>query len=259
MSVVGAACDRGLIPFAFGAGANLARLDLLALGATIRPIEADAPDSTPFHAALNRLNGLSYGAANLAMPLWVQLDCGVLPSAFVGFARPRADVDEPLRDQLDPAAACALLPIAEALAIPSLVPGTFVSYSLCSVERGLGFATKLLALAAYRCDRAIGVAQYDNSSLRIHARFGPMELLEARAAGHSKPDRTFVYALSLSPGLLARLDAGGDARVPADRVIDVHDRAAVAELDAAVRRGERWAVTGLLPGGVGVAKLASSR
>lgn len=241
---------RGFAPFAFGAADNLARLDPTPLGAPLLLLAAEDPDHADLHRTLNRLNGLAYGGADLAMPLWVQLDCGLLPSAFVGFAQRRSALPEALRHDLDPRGGPdAWVPVSEAIAVPSLVPGRFVSFSLASLVPGLGFATKLLALAATRCREAVGVAQYDNPALRLHARFGRLELLQARALGHRHPDRTCVYRLRVDPDRLTRLDRGERAPdVVPDRWLDPADPEALAALDVAVRSGERWDV--VAPGSV---------
>lgn len=250
-SILAGLVERGFVPFAFGAADNLAHLDPTPLGLPLRMLAAEDPALADLHRTLNRLNGLAYGAADLAMPLWVQLDCGLLPSAFVGFALPERALPPALRDQLDPhGGPDALVPVSEAIAVPTLVPGRVVSFSLAALVPGLGFATKLLALAAHRCREAIGVAQYDNPSLRLHARFGRLELVQARAIGHRYPDRTFVYRLRVDPTWLARLDRGErPEEPPAERWLDPADAPTIAWLANDLLAGRTWDV---LPPGVTV-------
>jgi hypothetical protein len=186
---------RGFQPYAFGRAESLAALDLAAFGLDVLPLRADTPASTRFHTLLNRLNAVAFGG--MAMPPWVQLDCGVLPSAFIGFAA--------RTDQLTPALAAELgaspddgwVPVSEALAIPSLTPGEVISISLASVVPGLGYATKRLGLRCLRARTAIGVTQRGSRAARVHARFGPLEIVADRAPFHDRADETFIYRIRL--------------------------------------------------------------
>jgi hypothetical protein len=204
------AVAAGFTPFAFGRADNLERLEATGL----RMLDSDHPNNRSFHDLLNCLNHWSYGAEGMGMPMWVQLDCGILPAAFVGFATTADRVPESLLEALEArlpgAAEAPLIPVAETLAIPSMVPGVWVSYSLCSAVRGLGFLSKLLGLKAYGWRVARGVAQYDSGSLRLHTRFGPLRLVEPLASYHTLGDRTFVYELDRPrAGALSELDRSG--------------------------------------------------
>ncbi len=193
----------GFVPFAFGYPTNLARLAHRPLDISLTLIRSDTAAGLAFHRTLNRLNALAFGG--MGMPAWVQLDCGVLPSAFVGWARQAKDLPADLRTTIAPEAALDdLVPVAEALAIPTAEPGTWASISLASVWRGerLGVATKALALAAYGAQRTLGVCQYDSPALRVHTAFGPLRIVDPRVEYHSKPHTTFVYALDDVPAVL---------------------------------------------------------
>lgn len=243
--------DLGFRPFAFGASANLRRLVVAPLGVPLTLLPAEGDAALPMHRALWRMNQHAYGG--LGMPAWVQLDCGVLPSAFVGWMRRADALPAELRAVLDADASDdQFLPVAESLAIPTAEPGTWMSYSLCAALPGfgLGLLSKSLALAAYGCERALGVAQYDNSAVRIHCRFGPLHLREARVPFHDKAARTFVYSLDLrDPSVIERaLRPHGEAPTP-DLWLDPSDAAACAALNARVRNGE--AVCILPPGPTG--------
>lgn len=239
MALLAALSQRGFVPFAFGAAANLERLDGRPLGVPLRRLDAADPANASFHRLLNRMNGLAY--AGMGMPLWVQFDCGVLPSAFIGWGRGARDLPERLRNSLGLTGDEPLVPVAEALSVPSAVPSQWVSWSMCSVLPGhqLGFASKLVSLAAYKADSTLGVAQYDSGALRIHTRFGRLELVQPLANGHTHPERTFVYRLDLrDPTWLKSLSEG--ATLPADRptmLLDPTDTAQVRQLDARVRAG----------------------
>jgi hypothetical protein len=239
MGLLSSLAQRGYVPFAFGASSNLDRLDTRPLGVPLRRLDAADPANASFHRLLNKMNGLAYGG--MGMPLWVQFDCGVLPSAFIGWGRGARDLPERLRHGLGLVGDEPLVPIAEALSVPSATPGQWVSWSMCSVLPGsqLGFASKLVSLAAYKAESTLGVAQYDNGSLRIHTRFGPLELVQPMASGHTWPERTFVYRLDLrDPTWLKSLADG--ATLPADAptmLLDPDDVGKLRQIDARVRAG----------------------
>lgn len=95
-----------------------------------------------------------------------------------------------------------------------------MSYSMSTVIPGqqIGYASKLLSLRAYGCSSTLGVAQFDNYALRIHTRFGALEVVEPHVPYHTCTVNSFVYALDLKAGaVLDRLEQGGvvgDEREP---------------------------------------------
>jgi hypothetical protein len=188
------ALARGLVPFAFGRSTNLDALDLTPLGVPLRPIAAERPASHRFHTLLHRMNAHAFGG--MGMPMWVQLDCAALPSAFIGFAAAASQLPDALARALD-AHGDELVPVAEALCVPSATPATWVSVSLAAVlpGLGLGLASKLLGLTACRVERALGVTQYDNIALRTHTRLGPLVIVEPQAPFHTRAESTFLYEL----------------------------------------------------------------
>lgn len=214
------ALTTGLVPFAFGAPDNLAALDLAPLGVPLRPIDATDPASTPFHRALNRLNHAAFGG--LGMPAWVQLDLGVLPSAFIGWAVAPEALPDTLRsvlvgDASGDGAVGPLIPVAEVLAVPTWTPGRVTSVSMASLWPGLGLGAlaKALGLGAMRATEAIGVTQLDNPAVRSHTRLGRMEILRADVAYHDLP--SVVYRLRVDP---ARLRGVLDGASPPDPAPD---------------------------------------
>lgn len=185
----------GFTPFAFGARHNLRQLDPAPFGLPLRLLPAEGVDALRMHELLNRLNAVAFGG--IAMPRWVQLDAAVLPSAFVGWALPADHVPAELLSHLGGRTNDALVPVAEALSVPTAEPGLWSSFSLASVLPGrhLGLAAKVLSLAAYRAERALGVTQYDNSALRTHTRLGPLRIVEPWLPFHSHADTSFLYRL----------------------------------------------------------------
>src|SRR5205823_2708548 len=115
---------------------------------------------------------------DLGMPPWVQLDCCTLPSAMIGFARPRehipADTWSAILQHVErvfgAAARAAFhtydgpVPVSEYCALPTHQPGRVVGLSLFALfsGSGSGLRTKALALRCYGAQIQIGVTQYTN-------------------------------------------------------------------------------------------------
>ena len=242
MHIIASLLDDGYVPFAFGRRENLDTLHPAPFGAELQMLPADDPGNLSFHQFINRLNGLAYGGKDMGMPAWVQIDCGILPSAFLGFACPPDSLPERLKWDLGVSPDDPLVPISEAISIPSAVPGLWTSYSMSTVVPGkkLGYASKLLSLKAYGARSALGIAQFDNFALRIHTRFGALEITEPLVPYHTCPDNTFVYRLDLRRGaVLDTLERGGvmdDAREPSF-LLDAHDTEKMADMAARVRAG----------------------
>lgn len=234
--------DEGFVPFAFGNRSNLEELHPAPFGATLHMIAADDPKNLHYHHAINRLNGLAYGGKDMGMPAWVQIDCGILPSAFIGFALPASLLPEKLKWQMDVHDDVGLIPVAEAISIPTVQPGKYTSFSMCSVIPGrqLGYASKLLSLKAYGCRKTLGVAQFDNFALRIHTRFGALEIVEPHVPYHTCPENTFVYGCDLRGGAaLDILERGGvvdDDREPTF-LLDARDTDTMIDMASKVRAG----------------------
>lgn len=219
------------------------------LGATF--LDVFSAETIPFYRLVNAGNTIAHGA--LGMPAWVQLDCCTLPSAMVGFSARREDLEgdlwERLRERVGETfgseAANGLagyggpVPVSEFCALPSLEAGTVVGMSLYSLLRGVGLAvrTKALGLLLHGAPSQVGLTQYGNAAVRTHCAFGPLRVVEARAAAHTRPDDTFVYRLRVPEaarlGDLVRdgLLPGGEK--PADAVEVAVDTATTA---AAVAR-----------------------
>jgi len=212
MHIIASLVKQGFVPFAFGSRANLDLLHPAPFGENLLMLPADDPEHLRFHDFINRLNGLAYGGKDMGMPAWVQIDCGILPSAFMGFAVPAEQLPEKLKWRLDIGSYRGLVPISEAISIPTAQPGRGMSYSMSTVLPGkkLGFASKVLSLKAYGCRSCLGVAQFDNFALRIHTRFGALQIVEPHVPYHTCPENSFVYGLDLKGGaVLDKLERGG--------------------------------------------------
>lgn len=190
------------VPYVLTTADNHAWLNLdLDIGKPIVVLNVEDEENAEFGSILNRGNQAAFGGAkNMGMPLWVMLDCAILPSAMAGFMLPRDLVPDAVLEQLgvdddyD-----GYVPITEYCACPTVEPGTFSGFSLHShiIGHGLATRTKAFALAVLGARHQIGVTQFDNPAIRVHVRFGPMEVKIHRPIVHTHPDDSFVYRLEV--------------------------------------------------------------
>jgi hypothetical protein len=160
----------------------------------------------------NVLNATSFGDKGIPLQNWVMIDLGLLPSAFLlvtlGLERAHAVADEergyaPERARTGQVLGAVLaeaerlgydgpIPVAGYCAAPTPVPGGWVGWSLCSAIPGLGTTTKGLGLEVYRAKTLTGVAQFTDQAIRVHRKFGRMEVVSAVLDLHPVP-HTLVY------------------------------------------------------------------
>jgi hypothetical protein len=160
----------------------------------------------------NVLNATAFGDKGIPLQNWVMIDLGLLPSAFLlvtlsadraraamneerGYAPERARTGEVLRAVLGEADRLGYegpIPVAGYCAAPTPVAGEWVGWSLCSAIPGLGTTTKGLGLQVYGARTLTGVAQFTDQALRVHRRFGPMEIMAPTLDLHPVP-HTMVY------------------------------------------------------------------
>lgn len=205
-------------PWLLGHGALLsaAQKKCEAAGLEPRVFEVLDPASQAFFSLLNAANQVAFGG--LGMPAWVQLDCCTLPGLMVGWGgapdklppKLQGQVQATLRDRLvagsnpspaDPSAPLQGLdywPYSEFCGIrrgdDELVGVS--TFSLVA-RQGLGLRAKALGLWLSQAKTQIGMTQWDNAAAALHARFGPLRIIAAQTANHSRPAQTFVYSLEL--------------------------------------------------------------
>jgi hypothetical protein len=178
----------------------------------------------------NVLNATAFGDKGIPLQNWVMIDLGLLPSAFllatltpeaalVALAEARSDAR---REHSAHVLAAVLaeadrlnhrgpVPVAGYCAAPTPVTGEWVGWSLCSAMPGLGTTVKGVALEVYRAHTLTGVAQFTDQALRVHRRFGPMEVmaptLDLHPVPHTMVYRTQVYGPDSEPAPTMWLDA----------------------------------------------------
>jgi hypothetical protein len=201
-------------PYVLTMGENYEWLNLdLDIGRPIVALRVEDEENAEFGSILNRGNQAAFGGPkDMGMPLWVMLDCAILPSAMAGFMLPREHVSDEILERLGVDDDYeGYVPISEYCACPSVEPGSFSGFSLHSHVTGHGLATrtKAFALAVLGAKRQIGVTQFDNPAIRVHVRFGPMEVKIHRPIVHTHPDDSFVYSLDVPDAdMLCRIARG---------------------------------------------------
>jgi hypothetical protein len=234
----------GLSLAALGSGEHAHSLDLHPLGVPVTYLPAER------HLELSRqyleLNQFAFGG--IGVPRWVLSDLYLLPGA-IGLLRCPARMLEPrARERLglkedEPAIGAAYY------AAPSVTPGLFIGVSLLSFLPGSGAAAwvKVLTLQMLRARRLRGVAQWDNPSVRVHSRMGPLKLVGRVPGGHEYGERTFIYETDLMDS--ERVAEAMERRLPREHVrrVPVTD---LATLSALLDRAEAGEVLHLVPPGV---------
>ncbi|MGZ4168851.1 MAG: hypothetical protein ACXVRW_00695 [Solirubrobacteraceae bacterium] len=197
--------------------AVLDRLDTTPFGVPVTTLDflAPAPDHwtvADLMRVYNVLNATAFGDKGIPLQNWVMIDLGLLPSAFLlvtlplqrarasmneerGYGSERARTGEVLRAVLAEAERLGYegpIPVAGYCAAPTPVPGAWVGWSLCSAIPGLGTTIKGLGLEVYGARTLTGVAQFTDQALRVHRKFGRMQVVSAVLDLHPVP-HTLVY------------------------------------------------------------------
>ena len=235
----------------------IATLDLEPCGVAIAPLDFLGPYDHSWKLedlmrVYNVLNATAFGPKGIPLPNWVMIDLGLLPSAFLLVTlspehaaaaltdgrRSRAErqrIGEVLPAVLAEARRLDYdgpIPVAGYCAAPTPSPGAWVGWSLCSAIPGLGTIAKGLALEAYGARTLAGVAQFYDRALRVHRKFGPMELvaavLDLHPVKHTMAYRTQVFGS----------DVGGNQhRATRTLMLDARDLDAQWELQRRIDAG----------------------
>lgn len=205
-----------LVPYVLTHRRNLDFLDLdIDVGTKPQIICVEDDESAEFCAILNRSNQEAFGGPDsMGMPRWVMLDCAILPSAVIGFMLASEDTPEEILDKLDVDDDYdGYVPVSEYCACPTVEAGCVSGFSLHShlIGHGIATRTKALALAIYAAKTQIGVTQFYNPAIRVHVRFGAMEMIIHRPSVHTYPEDSFVYRLELpAKEVLVNMARGDD-------------------------------------------------
>ncbi len=258
--------DLGVETLVVSGRSSLDQLDLSPFGVKLQAVDAlnhhEKWNLGDFLQLYNFMNGLAFGGRGMAMPHWVMVDLALLPSGIVMAGIKAGKLGAQLQsDRIDDRARGSIfalmaeaerlnydgpLPVAAYCATPTVEPGRWIGWSLCSILPGLnlGHTVKKLALEAYRVRYLDGIVQYDNASLPIHTRFGALRLKMARLVVHPTP-YSFMYETDLSlsasdwsqkPSFLLR-PFDTTKQLEMQERIDAHERSYFILPPGAVRKG----------------------
>ncbi|MDF1563881.1 MAG: hypothetical protein P1V51_12605 [Deltaproteobacteria bacterium] len=207
--------------------------------------------SGDFLHALQRLDELTFGPVGMTMPRWVFYDCAEVPGGIFGFGRPAAELPDWVRRGLDvPVDYVGLVPLSMYVAIPMLEAGAWHTYTLCTINEvapgaaptNLGVLTEAAALSIFQVKLAYGATQWRSRKLKVHSRFGPLELLTAWTPAHSDPSTT-TFRFPVEPARIEAALAMDDHPRPSGEDIewiDCDDREALVALQTRLEAGERF-------------------
>jgi hypothetical protein len=232
----------------------LERLQTSPFSLPVTALDFLAPDDAGWRVAdlmrvYNVLNATAFGAKGIPLQNWVMIDLGLLPSAFLLVTLPARRAGAAMTDTRFGEAARARggevltpvlaeagrlgydgpIPVAGYCAAPTPVAGAWVGWSLCSAIPGIGTTVKGLALEIYGARTLTGVAQFTDPGLRVHRKFGRMQVLCADLELHPVP-HTLVY----------RTDVFEDDVEPPGptTMMDCRDLAAQRAMQARIGAGE---------------------
>lgn len=221
---------------ALGAADNQRALCLEPFGHAVEYFDAEKhPDLVTLY---REVNALAFPGA-LALPGWVLSDLYLMPGAIGLLTCEARFLDIPVRKRLglrpdDTAIAAAYL------GAPTVHPGTFIGVSLLSlIPRVLAGAwVKALTLRMLGARRLRGVAQWQNPSVRVHTRMGPIRVVSSVPGTHEFKAKSFVYESQLGDdsawglAMQRKVEMQIDAKIPGsdhDELGRVLDRAEAGE------------------------------
>jgi hypothetical protein len=182
------------------AGISNSNIPKKVFGKSINFIDVKQTKSRFFLDLLTQLDGISYGNKSMAMDKWVSLDCGLIPSGFMGLSKKIENTSEEILSKLDlNSNYTGLIPHTEFCAIPKMEPNHFIGHTCASIEPGkkLGLISKLLGIRMLGIENYTGVAQYTNNAVKTHSQISDLELISAITPSHSEKSMTFIYTHSI--------------------------------------------------------------
>lgn len=218
-------------------------------GLQLNLVDITTEENKFFFELLHQLDGLSYGNKSLAMDKWVTLDCGLLPSGFVGVAKYLSGCPDEILQKFD--FSCqegpyqGIVPISEYCAIPTIVPETWIGHTCATVDKGkkLGLFSKVLGLRIFGIKNYIGVAQYDNVAVKTHSTIADLLLKTAITAAHTLPEMTFIYEQAIKQEELEDILKHGRNPAPYSFLLDPNNLAQKKSLQNAIKKGAKLYIT----------------
>ena len=232
--------------------------DLNPFGLTIADERLLSPferSSDGFLSALQWLDQMTFGFSGMEMPRWVFYDCSEMPGGICGFTLPREELPpSEFWGATHASGFSGPIPVSMAIAIPMIPAGSWLKHTLCSINElieeaapaGLRTLTLALALRIFRVETLYTTTQWRCSEMRVHTKFGDLELLTAYTPAHSEA-RTLTYRFDVTDEKLAKALAGRDAYSPQHddaRLFDADDIDSMIELQRRIEAGGRFLICG---------------
>lgn len=143
------------------------------------------------------LDQMAFNANGLLTPRWVFYDCAVMPGLIAGFAAKTSSLPQEIQEKLKVNESIEWTPLSLFITIPTPEVGRWMAHNLGSMNsfvskehslRGLGFLSKAYGLWYGNIRELYGVAQWNSPALRLHANYGPLELVTAYTPIHDYPN-----------------------------------------------------------------------
>lgn len=252
--------DAHLVPYVATSEQLLPHLDLsLFKGHEVVKL-LENPDEANFHEAYLVSNSLAFGNPELKMPNWVYIDCVLMQSAVVGFAIPVKHAPDALiehyeRDPYVDVDKLDYIPVSGQIAALGIDAQSLVGFSLFSLRRqlanpslsNLAVATKYAAMSVYRAPerkKFLGISQYDNAALKIHARFSDKMYIDRTTMPlHPLRDMSFTYSMKVDLDE-ERIFAPTDKdNTQYDFLLRADDLQRKREMQALIEQGHKFYIT----------------
>ncbi len=241
-------------PFVISYPANYDALDFAPMGFVIpehRRYTATRLSSRDVIDGLHHLDRVTFGDQEMRMPRWVLFDCGEFPGMVFGFGRAARELPMAVREAYHVVDRDeAFVPLSMWVAIPCAEPDAWFGHNLSSANLvlkvknalpGLATLTKVLGVGVTQAKRQYGATQWDSSSISLHLRLGPMEVLSAYTPAHTHPE-TLSYLIQVDDQTLAAAISPRkhSEDLSGDRIIEAGDSQAIRDLHDEIESGIRW-------------------
>jgi len=208
-------------PFVLCPEENLDNLGDEFLGQQVEHFDSYGEHSEQLTEMLLELDAQAYDG--LPMDQWVSVDACQETCGIIGFGT--YDEEDSAVSDLDiPQDYEEIIPVSEFAG--GFKPGNeFVinTLSVADKQEGLGAPTAALASEVVPEDEWYAVSQYDNPAPIIYSKLGDMEFLEASVPGHSKPEESFKFGLTVEDESVEQMLTGDVEQTEPDMVVGIDD------------------------------------
>jgi len=224
---------------------NTEHFNVKPFGKQVKIVDVNKANNGVFFDLLNQLDGILYGDKSLAMDKWVSLDCGLVPSGFVGLAKYVDDCPKEILEQYDiPDDYKGLVPITEYCAIPC-ADGSWLGHTCGTLVKGkkIGLFSKILGMLVFKIKNYKGVAQYYNNAVKTHSTISNLLMKTAITPAHSEPDMTFVYEHKIDQDEIKNVFGSKKQPKQYSFLLDPNDMKQKQEMQNNIENGVKYYIT----------------